>query len=148
MGVGGERVEAQVLRVPGCRRRGLRFRTLRSRGWAPGMGRGAAFATSRAGEGQGCDSPSRAHSPTSLLPEPSQPVAGGGAEREARLVWEPESRGRRGPPAGCGLHPAAGVLHSSLPAVGRHSPGAQVSEKCRRLGPRSPSDPRGTTPNL
>ena len=52
MGVGGERAEAQVLRVPGGQKAGAAVPDLRSRRLAPGMGRGAASLSYQPGRGR------------------------------------------------------------------------------------------------
>ena len=52
VGVGGERAEAQVLRVPGGQEAGAAVPDLRSRRLAPGMGRGAASLSYQPGRGR------------------------------------------------------------------------------------------------
>ena len=76
------------------------------------------------------------------LPEPSQPVGGGGVEGEGCRAWEPGVQGSGGRRMWAAL--GAGTLRSRQADCG-----AQVSEKCRCLGPRNRGfSPRRRSPNL
>ena len=159
MVVGGERAEAQVLRVGG-QEAGAAVPDLRSRGSAPGMGRGAASLRYLPGRGR-AKAVILGAAPT-LLPLFPRSLRSQSREearrREARRVWEPGvqvseeggGRGRRWAPRGMWSALAAGALHSSPSLLWvRHSPGVQVSEKCGCLGPRSRAlSPKRCTPNL